>query len=307
MGEQSQYPVRPTAERRFRAMGTNAHVVIVGPGSPERLTMSVERIAELEQRWSRFDPSSEVSQLNQAHGERRAVARETIDLIAHGVAAWRLTNGTFNPMMASQIAELGYDRPFDDLTTSRAAGDNPVPATGCGEIVIDRDRGEVQLPPDIGFDPGGIGKGLAADIISQELIDDGAWGVLINLGGDLAVKGLPPQGVEWVVTISEPSVSAQTITTARLRDSGLATSSSAKRRWSSEASTHHHILDPETGASATSDAVLATVIAGTAWWAEVVATSLVVDEQRFDTDEASLCVLANGDVERRGLFERFET
>ena len=306
------WPVRPSDEARFDAMGTRAHVVVVGPDAANLLQTAIERIAQLESMWSRFQPTSDISRLNRSGGRPTAVAAETIGLVAHGVAAWRLTNGTFDPTMVTQLASLGYDRSFADLVDSASNGDSCTPVDNtestpsCGDIMIDHERGEVVMPAECGFDPGGIGKGLAADLVTRQLIDAGAWGVLVNLGGDLAVKGLPPQGVEWIVTIREPSVTSVELATARLRDSGMATSSSSKRRWTSGASEHHHILDPTTGNSATSNAVLATVIAGEAWWAEVLATSLVVDDQRFNTDEASLRVMSDGAVERRGSFERFE-
>lgn len=306
----TRWPVRPSAEARFDAMGTRAHVVVVGPNASNRLETAIERVGVLESMWSRFQPTSDISRINRAGGQPIAVAPETIDLVAHGVAAWRLTSGTFDPTMATQLAKLGYDRTFDDLVDPGVdAGpqcDPRGPTSSCGDITIDYERSEVVIPAECGFDPGGIGKGLAADLVTRELIDGGAWGVLVNLGGDLAVKGLPPEGVEWVVTIREPSVTSVELATARLRDSGLATSSSSKRRWTAGGSAHHHILDPTTGSSAASTAILATVIAGEAWWAEVLATSLVVDDQRFNTDEASLCVMSNGAVERRGSFERFE-
>jgi thiamine biosynthesis lipoprotein len=103
--------------------------------------------------------------------------------------------------MALQLAGQGYDRTFADIGEHTQQGesnlsDTPNSSTrssvGCAAITIDRQASEVTLPSDVGFDPGGIGKGLAADIVARELMDADAWGVMVSLGGDLAVKGLPP-------------------------------------------------------------------------------------------------------------------
>ncbi len=298
--------MRPHAEQRFAAMGTTAHVVVVGPDAEEHVGHAMERVFDLEQRWSRFVPTSEISQLNAAAGESVEVSPLTLCLVDHAVAAWRLTGGSFDPTMVLQLQDAGYDRSFERIEMTSPGHDQPVAGSGCGDVHVDRCRREVTIPADIGLDPGGIGKGLAADIITRELTDAGAWGVMVNLGGDLAVRGLPKEGEEWLVNIVEPTVHPGAITTTRLRDSGLATSTTAKRRWRCSDRERHHILDPATGDSTHTSAVLATVIAGEAWWAEVTATALLVRDEPGRCTESSLVIHADGHTARTGDFERFE-
>ena len=47
----------------------------------------------------------------------------------------------------------------------------------------------VRLLDGVGFDPGGIGKGLAADLVATAAVDLGADGAMVSLGGDLRVAG----------------------------------------------------------------------------------------------------------------------
>ncbi len=299
--------MRPYAEQRFAAMGTTAHVVVVGPDAEQHVGHAVERVFDLEQRWSRFVPTSEISQLNAAAGESVEVSPLTLCLVEHAVAAWRLTGGSFDPTMVLQLQEAGYDRSFERIEMMSPGHREPSAGIGCGDVHVDRLRREVTMSATMGLDPGGIGKGLAADIITRELTDDGAWGAMVNLGGDLAVRGLPKEGEEWVINIVEPAVHPDAITTARLRDSGLATSTTAKRRWRCSDRERHHILDPATGDSTDTSAVLATVIAGEAWWAEVTATALLVRDDPATCTESSLVMHADGHIARTGDFERFES
>ncbi len=60
------------------------------------------------------------------------------------------------------------------------------------------------MPFGVGFDPGGIGKGLAADLVASELIELGAEGVCVNVGGDLRVIGDAPDGAAWRVEVEDP-------------------------------------------------------------------------------------------------------
>src|SRR2546428_658254 len=64
--------------------------------------------------------------------------------------------------------------------------------------------GAVRLPVGTGFDPGGIGKGLAADSVVDELRADGAAGVCVNIGGDVRVEGDSPSGEAWTVAVEHP-------------------------------------------------------------------------------------------------------
>src|SRR3954464_4275841 len=100
-------------ERRFRAMGSDAHVVVVGP---RHLAEHAElRIADLERRWSRFDARSEVSALNRHAGDPVVVSPETLELVERALDAWRLTGGRFDPTVLGALLRAGYDRSFDEL------------------------------------------------------------------------------------------------------------------------------------------------------------------------------------------------
>jgi len=295
--------MRQSAQQRFAAMGTAVHVVVVGAEAHQLLVQAVERVFDLEQRWSRFQPTSEISRLNSAAGNPLELSSDTLSLVEHGVAAWQLTGGRFDPTMVLQLEQAGYDRSFEQIVTPAPSGALTA-GVGCADVQISRSRSEVKLPAGIGFDPGGIGKGLAADIITGELIEAGALGALVNLGGDLAVRGVPTDGDDWVVSIVEPAVCHETITTLRLGDAGLATSTTAKRRWMTRDGEHHHILNPMTGHSAMDGPVLASVIAGEAWWAEVSATAMLV-QSNPPILESSMLMHTNGHIEKFGDFARF--
>ena len=65
---------------------------------------------DLEQRWTRFDPSSELMQLNAAAGRFLAVSPETVLLVQRGLEGWRQTNGLFDPTVLGALIRAGYDR-----------------------------------------------------------------------------------------------------------------------------------------------------------------------------------------------------
>ena len=144
-------------------MGSDAHVIVVG--GPASLALEAEhRIADLERRWSRFDGRSEVSALTRQAGSPVVVSPETRELVERAVGAWRLTGGLFDPTVLGALVRAGYDRSFDELGPT--PNEHPSALT-TGAAAIEIVANTVRLPARTGFDPGGIGKGLAADIVCR--------------------------------------------------------------------------------------------------------------------------------------------
>ena len=165
---------------------------------------------------------------------------------------------------------LGYDRSFG----ARGFGDSSGtarPAPGCEGIEIDKADRTVRLPLGVRFDAGGIGKGLAADIVSEEMWESEAEQVLVNLGGDVRVLGAPV-----CVVVHEPASGACPCEIV-LEDGALATSTDGPR-------------------------TVATAIAGTAWWAEALTISLLVGGSGAGFGAPWRLVHEDGSVRTGGAF-----
>ena len=157
-------------ERRFRAMGSDAHLVVVG-GPDQVLDAAERRIERLEQLWSRFIDTSEICELNRRAGDDVTVSAETALLVERAIEAWRLTGGGFDPTVLGAVLRAGYDVSFDDMPADKSASASSL-LIGCTDIRVEGCT--VRLPPGTGFDPGGIGKGLAADLVIGDVLAAGA-------------------------------------------------------------------------------------------------------------------------------------
>lgn len=287
-------------------MGTDCHIVINEPVTSDQLDHAVARIAQLERLWSRFIPSSEITRLGLMSGVPMAVSPHTLDLVEKAVLAWQLTDGAFDPTMLDQLQRLGYDRSFEQITESAA----PLPAArssaGCGNIVIDRLGGTIELPAGLGLDVGGLAKGATADLLAVEIVQAGAVGAMVNMGGDLRVRGACPTGALWEIALREPAVAEGRISVVHLDEGGIATSTTAKRRWHVGDEECHHLLNPGTGLPHANAAALVSVVAGEAWWAEVCATVLIGNAAAELPNCAALRLCHNGDQHRLGNFDNYE-
>jgi thiamine biosynthesis lipoprotein len=277
------------AEIRFSAMGCEVQLLVEGPVS--LLEHGRRRIAELERRWSRFDPASEISRLNGADGALCVVSPETFGLIDRAVHAWWSTGGRFDPTVLGDVVRAGYDRSFNRLERDQTVAPTSDLTTGCGGITLVRSASAIALPRSVGFDPGGIGKGFAADLVALELSEAGAAGALVNLGGDVRVTGRLLDGRPWTVAVEHPDPDRPAVAVAGLASGAVATSSRSRRTWKVGGRAAHHLIDPSTGSPAAGDVVSATVVAGECWHAEVLAKSALI----AGTDGLKLVASAGAD------------
>jgi len=306
------------AERRFGLMGTTAHVVVV-PGhradGSGLLDEAQSRLDQLEQRWSRFLGDSEISRLNEAAGRPLVVSTDTQQLVARAVTGWERTAGRFDPTVLPALRAAGYDETFTVVAARTAAPAHDeelarLRAPGCSGIDVDRRAGTVTLPSGVAFDPGGIGKGLAADVVCAELLALGARGACVNLGGDLRVAGDGPDGVGWIVALEHPLPEADgaSLSEVHLAKGAVASSWRTRRAWGPTNDRRHHVIDPGAGAPAETGVAGVVVLTNAAWWAEVLATAAFLSGAEGPAlieghGAAGLSVADDGNVHAAGPIE----
>lgn len=240
-------------------MGTDCHIRVVGPADLEWAQSEVRRLERL---WTRFQPS----ELLALDAQPRLVDPDTRLLVERAVAGYDMSGGAFNPFLVAQIRAAGYDRDFDELSP---AAQGPAQPGIRADVTIDGDVVSSSLP----IDSGGIGKGVAADLLVQRLLERGASGALVNLGGDVRCAADSP-GNTWRVGIETPVAIERPLSVA-LQDGAVCTSTPLLRQWqTADGGSAHHLLDPRTGRPAESDFASVTVIAREAWLAEVLSKAV---------------------------------
>ena len=243
-------------------MGSTAAIT-----APEAIArQAFARLEELEARWSRFLSTSEISMLNRAGGRPVDVSSDTITLLEAAARAWLLTDGAFDPTMLGTLASLGYDRSRDEPRRRSEVPPDAMTRSDPTQILVDRTSSRAALPPGTVIDPGGIGKGLAADLIADEFAAE-AGSILVEIGGDIRAAGEPPAG-GWQIDVWNPD-RTEPIQRIAIESGGVASSSTLLRRWTrATGDSVHHLIDPRTLIPSATGVAACTVIAGTAAWAE---------------------------------------
>jgi len=258
-----------------------AFVATVEPSArDEALSIVAAELAAVDRACSRFRPDSELSRLNAANGAVTGVSDLFAELVEAALRAARLTDGAVDPTCGQALEEIGYDRDFavlqaDEQPRHRARPARRVP--GWRSVQLDRKRLLAQLANGAQLDLGATAKAWAADRCAEVIAAKIGVGVLVSLGGDMAVAG-PPPADGWRVRVTDdhaagPEAPGQTVT---IRTGGLATSSTTVRTWAVGGRRVHHIIDPATGEPAGSCWRTVSVAAGRCIDANTASTAAII-------------------------------
>jgi thiamine biosynthesis lipoprotein len=263
-----------------RALGGSLRLVVTDPLSLRTAQAAVDRVIKaIDATASRFREDSELSRLNAAPEREVLVSPLLAQAIAASLRGAELTGGAVDPTVGKAIKLAGYDADFAQVI--KDGGPLRVRATrvpGWQAIRFEAATRRVWIPRGVEIDLGATAKALASDLAAKaaaEAIEGG--GVLVSLGGDIAVAGEAPGG-GWPVQVSEDSGaplddSEETVT---INDGGIATSSTTVRRWTRGGVVLHHIIDPATGLPVDGPWRTATVAAATCVDANIASTAAIV-------------------------------
>lgn len=271
---------------QFRAMGSQINLWLeADAGEAAAAFHEVEKLFwEAESALSRFDPSSELSQVNRQSGQQIQPSQLLWDVLVRALEMAEETGGLFDPTMIDAVEAAGYTRDFLEMAAGRLDGgpsaEPPILPSSGGYwegIALDRDSCRFWLPPRVRLDLGGIAKGYTAQRAVQILSLRGS--ALVNAGGDV-VAGQPPGNLPgWPVSVSAPYVpgeESRDLLVVWLSDATLATSGVDYRKWTWHNRPAHHIIDPRSRQPAKTDILTASVLDDDACRAEAWATSALI-------------------------------
>lgn len=233
-------------------------------GASHLFPLLFNRLKEIEARFSRFLPNSELTKLNSNIGEWQPASEEYIYLLKKSQKFNQLTNGNFDVTLKSTLDQLGYDKDYSftektSLVALRAEEKKP--------FLINEKDSKVLLYKEVDF--GGIGKGYALDVLSRMLCEHGIEHFYINAGGDIIAKR-GPSAAAWVVILEHPDDSSMAIGTIEIDNCSIAASSGNKRKWGKDL---HHLINAKTKRPATEVKAIF-VVSPTGMEADVYATSI---------------------------------
>ncbi|MET7707770.1 FAD:protein FMN transferase [Micromonospora sp. NPDC005413] len=252
----------PTTVRRHTCQVFTCDVTLASQGPPATPFTEVQRrLRALDLMYSRFRADSELSQLNAAAGQWHPISDDLHAMLRHALTVAVASAGLVNAAILPRLLAAGYVRSWATDTSPAAPPTTPTPVPPLASLLELRDH-TARLAPGYGVDVGALAKGRWADDVVTWLGPNSA----ASIGGDVTCRGPGPDGDGWPVELPNGEI-------LLVRDGGIATSGTGKRRWGTD---RHHLIDPGTGQPASSDITQTTVLARTGATADWVASAVVI-------------------------------
>ena len=301
----------------FDAMGCEIRILVGEPlpGSPPAED-AAERgrafIAKFDATLSRFRADSELSTLNQDPRAEVPASELLRRAVSAGLWAAERTNGLVDPTLLGPIVAAGYSHSRAGvepvaLADALAVAPERRPARPSAEaewrrIEVDDASGTIRRPPGVGFDTGGSGKGLAADMLAERL--RGYSRYVVDCGGDVRAGGFATQLDPFPVHARHP-IDGEAAAIFYVSAGGIASSGLDTRIWRrADGSFAHHLIDPGTAEPAWTGLVGVTALGRDALEAETLSKAALLSgrdgARRLLGERGGMLVDETGSVELFG-------
>ncbi len=274
----------PQLELSGNALGTTFNISVVEPADEldaealeADIVATLKRIDDLASTWR---DDSELSVFNADRSiDWIIVTAEFCDALARAFEVSRVTDGAFDVTVGPLVNLWGFG---PDGVVTQPPGDDAIneamQKVGYGKIEADCPEKLVRKDHEAMYvDLSGWAKGLAVDEVAELLDDAGLQNYLVEIGGELRVKGHNSMNAKWKLAVEAPSTSSRVPhAVIHVTDTSVATSGDYRNYFEHDGRNYSHTIDPRTGRPVTHNLAAVTVVHPSAAYADAIATGLLV-------------------------------
>lgn len=282
LGACGQEDPRALAEEPYEAqefmLGTLVSVQVFDEGGEEGLNAALDRIAELDGRFSATNEDSEISAVNQAAGQEPVqVSEEVFYVVEESLRYAEESSGRFDPTIGA-LTDLWGIGQEDAQVPSQEEIDQALELVDYSSVEMNEETQTIYLPREgMKLDLGAIAKGYITDAATQTLVDHGVTTAIVDLGGDIFVLGASNRSIDdpWRVGIQNPfGERGEILGIVPVHDESVVTSGIYERVLEQDGETYHHLLNPQTGYPFDNELAGLSLVAPSALEGDALATSV---------------------------------
>jgi len=261
-----------------RIHGTYYHATYLHPEGKNLQAEMEAKMHEFELSLSTFNPNSIISSINQ-NNDSVTVDGYFETMFNEALEVSRQTGGAFDITVAPLVNAWGFG--FGNKNRKEIPDVKSIlPYIGYQKIRLENNR-LIKSDKRIMLDASAIAKGQSADVIAQLFESHGCENYMVEIGGEIACKGLNPSGKKWHIGIDRPSEEIfdeqrELQTILAITDCGLATSGNYRQYYYQDGKKYAHTINPVTGYPVDHNLLSATVIASSCMRADAYATAFMV-------------------------------
>lgn len=264
--------------------GTRYHINVVLTDDSEILEALAQGIEEtlesIDVSMSTWREDSELSRFNQLADQSQwtPVSNELFEVLAASQQVAERSGGAFDVTIGPVVNLWGFGpdgRP--EKTPDAQALAHQLAQTGYRFLELDPERQAIRASRRQYLDLSGIAKGYGADAVARYLESEGVDRYLVEIGGEVRVRGRKPDGSAWRLAVEQPGAAPQQVNRVVALDrGGMATSGDYRNYYESDGQRFSHTIDPVTGKPVSHRLASVTVIARSAMQADAWATAFTV-------------------------------
>jgi len=226
---------------------------------------------------STYIPESEISRFNSGSDCFEYESKYFYPVVKTAQEVYEKTGGAFDPTVGPLVNSWGFG-PDKSMAPDSATVDSLLVLVGYDKIHFDENKVCKDLPG-MKLDFSAIAKGYAVDVVADYLVDKGAQGILVEIGGEIICKGKKSNGDPWRTAIEDPTVEVydrKILAVANLVDRAVATSGNYRNYYVKDGKKYAHTIDPSTGYPISHSLLSASVFADNCMVADAYATAFMV-------------------------------
>ena len=263
-------------------MGTTYNIkYIVQPDIPsaEAIQTEVDRLLEeVNDQMSTYRKDSELSRFNQYQGsEPFTVSEQTATVVKEAIRLNQLTEGALDVTVGPLVNLWGFGpeaRP--EVVPSDAELAERKAKTGIHHLSVQGNQ-LIKTLPNLYVDLSTIAKGWGVDVVADYIQSQGIHNYMVEVGGEIRLKGVNREGIPWRIAVEKPSVEERAIQEIiEPGDMAIATSGDYRNYFERDGVRYSHIIDPTTGKPIANKVVSVTVLDKSSMTADGLATGLMV-------------------------------
>lgn len=247
--------------------------------SAENLKEDIEaELQKVDHSLSPFNPNSVITHIN----DNTDLTPDSLFLhvfrLAKEVSA--ATHGAFDITVAPLVNAWGFG--FKSGSgVDPASIDSLRRWVGIDKVELASDGTVRKQDPNIQLDCSAIAKGFGVDCVARLLDRKGVRNYMVDIGGEVVVRGENPQQHPWRIGVNKPiddslSVNQDLQTVLSISNVGMATSGNYRNFYYRDGKKYAHTIDPRTGYPVQHNILSSTVIAADCATADAYATSFMV-------------------------------
>lgn len=268
-------------------MGTSYHITVANSKLSRSLTASLhaeidERLARINKLMSTYDPESELSRFNKSKSTAAfPVSEETAMVVRAALRFSDETDGAFDITVGPLVNLWGFGPDKRNAAVpTRAEISSALKNVGFRYLSVGKGPSLKKDVPGLQADLSAIAKGYGVDAVAELLAGKGFTDYMVEIGGEVVVRGSNPDGEPWRIGVDRPTDHAvpgrKLSAVAPLTNAAVATSGNYRNFFRKDGVRYSHFIDPRTGRPVTNTLASASVIAPTCMQADAAATAVMV-------------------------------